>query len=95
MELTNARSLCFLRPLLCLGGTGRSCGEGRALPGDPCQRVKARVEHIPSHGHHGVPFRVPFLPQSRHFINTPSNLGRVARELPSPPGAPASLGGPE
>lgn len=57
LELTNARSLCFLR-LLCVRGGGVN-GAGRGLfSGVPARELGARVERNP-----GVSSRGPFLAQ--------------------------------
>lgn len=57
LELTNARSPRFLRPLLCLGGTDRGRG---AFPGDPRQRTGGPAEPTPGRGDGAVPLPGPF-----------------------------------
>lgn len=92
LELTNARSPRFLRPLLCLGGTDPGRG---AFPGDPRQSAGRPAERTPGAGLLGSPSRGSFRLRSPHLLSKQSGLERVAGDLPSPPGTAAPRGAPE
>lgn len=90
LELTNARSPRFLRPL-CVWGARKG---GRGLfPGGPAREPGPRAEPTP--GDRGVPSGGPFLPWGSQFINKPYRQRRVTGERPSPPGAPTPAPAPE